>query len=99
MSHVLAKTVVVGGVMHSAGTAVPDEVARRITAPGVWSGEPPVFTDDAVAPTPGRYDGLSHDELKAEIDARNASRSDEEKLSKKGSSADLAASLIEDDKD
>lgn len=91
----LSKTVVVGGVIYPAGGTVPDDVAKAITAPGVWAeGAEP----HAAVESEG-YSSKTADDLRDEIAKRNEGRTEDELIvpGGKGNKPDLVAALIADD--
>lgn len=93
MSGRLSQTVVVGGVVYPAGSTVPADVAKGITAKGVWAGSAPA--DDE----PVGYDAQKVADLEAEIANRNEGRDEADQIVPAGTKkADLIAALEADDK-
>lgn len=90
----LSQTVVVGGVIYPAGATVPADVAKDITAEGVWAEAPaPDAVDDAQG-----YDTFKVDELEAMINERNKGRDQADLIMPEGKKkADLVAALEADD--
>jgi len=99
MARKLAQNVNFYGVLYSAGSTPPKDVADRITNPNAWGGDE---ADDASEDK--GYAGLSPDELKAEVEKRNADREDDARIEITGTGAngnvkkgDLVAALEADD--
>lgn len=90
----------VSGKVYAPGDRVPAEHAALITNPKAWEdGKLPTAKakDTGDAGTKG-YADLKVDELKAEIEQRNADREDDAKLSTDGNKPDLIATLEADDR-
>ena len=66
--------------------------AKDLVEPGDLEGAPEPAEDQ-----PAGYSALKVDDLKAEIEKRNAGREDDAKLSAEGLKADLVAVLVADD--
>lgn len=96
MARKLTKNVNFYGDLYLAGSTPPKDVADRITNPNAWDGDDD--TEDK------GYAGLSPDELKAEVEKRNADREEGARIEIKGTGAngnvkkgDLVAALEADD--
>lgn len=94
MSRTLAVHTTVDGVTYPAGSTPPADVAKQIDNPTAW-GDTPEADDDVVE----SYGDMKVVDLKAEIEARNETRPDEDQLRVSGTKADLVAVLEADDAD
>lgn len=93
----LATFVHVDGQAYGPDDKVPADVAKRIVNPKAWAdGSAPDDSDDSGDSTPVKPPTKA--EMLAEIEKRNADRSDEDKIVPAGEkNADLAAALKADD--
>lgn len=93
--------VTVGDTTYPAGVPLPKDVAKLVTNPKVFGGDPGGQVEDKGGGDGGGdsvYADLKAADLKAEIERRNADRDDDAKITPAGKkNADLIAALEADD--
>jgi hypothetical protein len=89
--------VTVGDTTYPAGVPLPKDVAKLVTNPKVFGGDPSGQVEDKGTEV-SVYADLKGPDLKAEIERRNADRADDAKITVVGKkNADMIAALEADD--